>query len=347
MTNWARAGGLVPRRAEGSPRPGPTVDKFDRIYQLHHLLDGRKTPISIEDLMLRLECSKATVFRAKVALENYLGASIEFDRELNGYRYAATSDGRAYQLPGLWFTARELQALAVLHRLLQDLGPGLLEEHLAPFAKRLDELLAHKRLRLNEAGARIRILSLAARPLGANFHTAASATLQRRKLRMRYHSRSKDEQTERVVSPQRLVHYRDNWYLDAWDERRQGLRTYSVDRIRAATQLDESAADVASAELDEHFASAYGIFSGKANKVAALRFSQERARWVADERWHPEQTGQFATDGRYELRIPYRDSRELVMDVLRHGAEVEVVAPEALRAEVCKVLASALARYTG
>ena len=123
------------------------------------------------------------------------------------------------------------------------------------------------------------------------------------------------------------------------------MRSYSIDRIRVATELDEPAMDVAAAELDAHFGSAYGILSGKANKLAVLRFSQERARWVADERWHPEQTGQFATDGRYELRIPYRDSRELVMDILRHGADVEVVEPEGLRAEVRKALLVAAAQY--
>ena len=78
-----------------------------------------------------------------------------------------------------------------------------------------------------------------------------------------------------------------------------------------------------------------------------LRFTRERARWVADERWHPGQTGQFLTDGRYELRIPCRDSRELVMDILRHGPEVEVVAPEELRAEVVATLRRALGQYGG
>lgn len=71
----------------------------------------------------------------------------------------------------------------------------------------------------------------------------------------------------------------------------------------------------------------------------------KRARWVTDERWYPEQVGQFLTDGRYELRVPYRDSRELVMDVLRHGAETEVIAPEALREEMRKVLVAALGQY--
>jgi len=78
-----------------------------------------------------------------------------------------------------------------------------------------------------------------------------------------------------------------------------------------------------------------------------LRFSAERARWVADERWHPEQAGQFLTDGRFELRIPYRDARELIMDILRHGPEVEVVEPEVLRSAVAECLKAALAQYGG
>ena len=76
-----------------------------------------------------------------------------------------------------------------------------------------------------------------------------------------------------------------------------------------------------------------------------LRFSAERARWVADERWHPQQSGQFLTDGRYELRIPYRHDQELIMDILRHGSHVEVVSPETLRAEVGQRLREALTQY--
>ena len=89
--------------------------------------------------------------------------------------------------------------------------------------------------------------------------------------------------------------------------------------------LKEDALDMPEEQLDEHYASAYGIFGGKADKVAVLVFTAERARWVADERWHPQQEGRWLEDGRYELRIPYREARELVMDVLRHGAGVCVV----------------------
>jgi len=321
------------------------MDKFDRIYQLHNILDGRRTPVSIAELMDSLGCSRSNVFRILRALGDRLGAPIEFDKEIGGYRYSRTLEGRQYQLPGLWFSAKEIQALVVLQKLLSDLGSGLLEEHLAPLGRRLDELIRHKRLKLGQVASRIRLLSLAARPLGPAFEVVASCTLQRRKLHFHYHSRGSNELTERTVSPQRLAHYRDNWYLDAWDELRNALRSFSIDRIRGATELTDTAQDIPEATLDEHLATGYGIFSGKANKAAVLRFSSERARWVADERWHSEQAGQFMTDGRYELRVPYRDSRELIMDIMRHGAAVEVVAPETLRVDVKHALEAAVARY--
>ena len=321
------------------------MDKFDRIYDLHRLLAVRRTPIPLGDLMERLSCSRSTALRLIALLKDQLGAPIVFDHEIGGYRYQLAPDGRAYELPGLWFNAQELQALLVFHRLMEGLEPGLLAEHLAPMSSRIAELLAHKRLGLSQAALRIRILGMAARPAGDWFRVIASATLQRRKLRLQYHSRTKDQITERIVSPQRLTRYRDNWYLDVQDHMRNALRSFSVDRIQHAHELDDRAADVSEAELNEHFASAYGIFAGKSNKTGVLRFTPERARWVADERWHPQQVGQFLTDGRYELRIPYRDARELVMDVLRHGAEVEVVGPEALREAVTVELERALGTY--
>jgi predicted DNA-binding transcriptional regulator YafY len=321
------------------------MDKFDRIYQLHHILAGRRTPIALADLMERLDCSKATVYRLIDAMRNHLSAPIVTDPEIGGFRYAPDSGGRAYELPGLWFSAQELQALVVFERLLENLEPGLLSEHLAPFSKRLTELVQNKRLGLSEAAHRIHLVGIAARPATPWFQVLAGATLQRRKLRFSYHSRSKDERTQRTVSPQRLTRYRDNWYLDALDHGRKALRSFAVDRVTGASELDEKAEEVAKDALDEHFASSYGIFGGRANKTAVLVFSRERARWVADERWHPQQVGQFLTDGRYELKIPYRDPRELIMDILRHGAEVQVVGPEALRDDVARQLRRALEAY--
>jgi predicted DNA-binding transcriptional regulator YafY len=201
-------------------------------------------------------------------------------------------------------------------------------------------------LNLGEAGSRLRFPSIGARPMGKEFDTVASATLQRRKLWIEYHARSTDARSERTVSPQRITHYRETWYLDAWDEERNGLRSFSMDRIVRATLLDAAAFDVPESELEEHYASAYGIFGGKADKLAVLRFTGEGARWVADEKWHPQQQAEWLPDGRYELRIPYREPRELVMDIMRQGRNVEVLAPDELRERVREELERAADQYS-
>ncbi len=321
------------------------MDKYDRIFQLHRALTGRRTPVSAEDLQTRLGCSRATLFRIMAFLRDRLGAPIEHDADRAGYLYAPTADGRPYELPGLWFSAAELQALVAFRQLLANLDGGLLAEHLRPAAQRIEQLLRHRRLSLDEAPRRIRLLGGLGRVSGAAFDDVAAAVLQRRRLRFSYHGRVRGAATQRDVSPQRLAHYRDNWYLDAFDHGRKALRIFAIDRISNPELTGDAARDMPEAELDEHYASAFGIFAGKANKEALLHFSAERARWVADERWHPQQVGQYLTDGRYELRVPYRDSRELVMEILRHGPDVEVVAPAALREEVAGSLKAALGCY--
>lgn len=321
------------------------MDKYDRIFELHRALAGRRTPVSAEDLLARLECSRATLYRIIAFLRDRLGAPIEHDADRAGFIYAPTADGRPYELPGLWFSAAELQALVAFRQLLQNLDGGLLAEHLRPAEQRIEQLLRHGRLRLDEAPRRIRLLGGLGRPPGAAFDGVAAAVLQRRRLRFAYRGRARDTTTRRDVSPQRLAHYRDNWYLDAFDHGREALRTFAVDRITNPEATGDAARDIPDRELDEHYASAFGIFAGKANREALLRFSADRARWVADERWHPEQSGQYLTDGRYELRVPYRDPRELVMEILRHGADVEVVEPAALREQVAGILEAALGRY--
>jgi proteasome accessory factor C len=321
------------------------MDKFDRIFQIHSILSNRRTPIDADSLMARLECSRATMFRLIGEMKNILGAPIEFDSERGGFIYTQTAEGQRYDLPGLWFSPSELQSLAVMQRMLHDLGGGLLADQLTAITKRLTQLVQHRRLNLGEAAARLRFPGVASRAAGEAFQVAASATLQRRKLWFEYHSRGSNRHSERTASPQRLTHYREAWYLDAWDEASDELRTFSIDRIRKPTVLKDAALDLPDAELDAHYATSYGIFGGRADKEAVLVFSAERARWVADEVWHPEQKGRFLEDGRYELRVPYKDSRELCMDIMRHGPHVQVVEPKELRDEVVRQLKDALSIY--
>ncbi|MEK7878000.1 MAG: WYL domain-containing protein, partial [Pseudomonadota bacterium] len=288
------------------------MERFHRYYSLHRILSSRRLPVPRAAIERELECSRATVNRIIDDLRGY-GAPVEYLREQNGYRY---TPGIAFELPGIWFNASELYALLAAQKLLAEAEPGLLEDTLAPLRRKIAGILSAEHLGGGEIARRVRILRMAGRGAGPSFNAATAALVQRKRLKIEYHGRTRGDVTDREISPQRLVHYRDNWYLDAWCHLRKGLRSFALECIRAAKGSSRAALDVPEAKLDEHFAAAYGIFAGSPKQIAVLRFTAERARWVADEQWHPRQAGRFLDDGRYELRVPYSDPRELVMDIL-------------------------------
>jgi proteasome accessory factor C len=320
------------------------LDRFDRIFELNRILQAARQPVSRKRLEADLECSRATVNRIIEDMRLYLNAPIVYDAERNGYCYDQ-SEGAMYELPGLWFNASELHALLSVQQLLAQVQPGLFDPLLRPLNKRIAGLLDLQHAGSDGLTARIRVLQAAGRQGGECFPTVAGALAQRRQLHLRYFNRGEDSRSERAVSPQRLTYYRDNWYLDAWCHLREGLRTFALDAMEGARVLDVQSLDVPEAELEAHYADSYGIFAGAPSRVAILHFSARRARWVAKERWHRDQEGRVLPDGRYELRVPYSKTPELLMDILKYGPDVEVLAPAELRADVVARLAAALALY--
>lgn len=320
------------------------MDKLDRIYQLHNILKNRRTPISRTDLEGRLDLPKSTTTRLIRYCRDRLHMPIECNKENGGYYYVK-DDKATYELPGLWFSPSELSALMVSHHLLAKVQPGVLDTYIAPLQQRIEALLEHKRAGSREVFQRVRILPIANRiPHLENFQKAADALVKRSKLRMVYSGRGKEEVTERWVSPQRLVYYRDNWYLDAWCHLRKQLRTFSLERMQIL-ETGSKAKDIPETQLNAHVTHAYGIFSGPATNKAIIHFSADAARWVADEEWHPEQQSRYLRDGKWELTIPYGNPTELIRDILKFGPEAEVVAPTELREQIKDRLSQALRKY--
>ncbi|HNA29519.1 MAG TPA: YafY family protein [Thiobacillaceae bacterium] len=320
------------------------MDRTERFHLIDMMLAGPGV-VTFQAMQDRLEVSRATLKRDLEYLRNRLNAPIVWDRDTGGYRFEQDERvGGQYELPGLWFSAEEIHALLTMQHLLANLDAGgLLGPHIQPLMARLTALLGSGRHPAEEIRKRIKLIPLAARPLSLeHFAAIGSALLRRKRLYIRYYAKSSDEVSEREVSPQRLVHYRENWYLDAWCHLREGLRSFAVDGIQQAEILESHARDIPARTLDAVLGAGYGIFSGQKIAWAKLRFSPERARWVALEQWHPKQRGRLMRNGRYLLEVPYADDRELVMDILRHVPEVEVLAPKSLRDRVAAKLRAGL-----
>jgi len=320
----------------------------ERLARIERLIRNRGV-VSMATLMEETEMSRATLKRDLEYLRSRLGAPIEYDAADNGYRFAATRDATRLELPGLWLDESELYSLLMAHQLLAGLDEdGLLARHMQPLLERIRHLLG------SDADSalldRVRIVSAMRRPVPSRwFQRVAQALLERRRLHLRYLTRARRETGERDVSPQRLVHYRSTWYLDAWCHRVEGLRRFALDAIEDAGVLDTRARELPLAEVQAAMDAGYGIYAGvrRERRWAVLHFDRTAAQWASREQWHPEQQGRWLDDGRYALRVPYVEDTELVMDILRQGEQVEVVEPAALRRTVRARLAAALAQYGG
>ena len=329
-------------------RKSDAMDRTERFYKIELLIRNRGG-VSFQTLRDELEVSPATLKRDLQYLRARMDAPIVYVRGDDAYRFApgAAARSASHQLPGVWFSEPEIHALLTMHQLIAGLdADGVLSRHLQPMLDKLNGMLGANAQESRQMMKRVRILSVAARPVPSrHFELVGSALQKRRRLRLRYHTRGKGLRTEREVSPLRLVHYRSTWYLDAWCHRAGALRRFALDAIEQAQLLEQRAKEVAMKTVEAELDGGYGIFSGKAVRSATLVFDAAAAQWVANETWHAEQRGRWLDDGRYELRLAYADGTELLMDVLRYAGQVEVVADAALRAAFKARLTAALRRH--
>lgn len=323
------------------------MNRLERFYKIDQLLQDRKI-VSRDDFLSLLEVSLATFKRDLEYMRDRFNAPVIYDSDARGYRYeSSTSSKTKFSLPGLWFTEQEIFALITMQQLLENLDQGsIIGPHIQPFLSRLDAVIGEGESSSKEIRKRIKLVEMGRRVQGSHFFSEVGVALfKRQRIEIQYYARASNEITLREISPQRLIHYRDNWYLDAWCHLRDGLRGFSLDGIRAITPVNKKAIEVSIKSLDQFLATSYGIFAGESKHTAKLKFTPERARWVAAELWHPEQRGSFDESGAYILEFPYSDDRELLLDIAKHGASVEVISPKVLREKVRKEHEAAFRQY--
>ena len=319
---------------------------LERLYKIKYMIQARGC-VPLKDFIDELEISKATFKRDLEYLRSRMNASIVYDRFHGGYRFDGQSGGEKIELPGLWFSEKEATALVLMQHLLSRLDKGgLIEPHIQPLTTIIDGILGQSNTPAKELRKRLKVFGMSARKSSIeSFEEIGSALLKRKRIQITYYARGTDKTTEREISPQRLIFYRDNWYLDAYCHLRKDLRSFALDGISKVVISNTKADEISDKQLQEHFAESYGIFSGKANQRAKLKFTAEKARWVSGETWHGQQVSSFDKDGNYLLEFDYNQDPELVMDILKYGSGVEVLAPPSLRKRVKEELGSALKNY--
>lgn len=318
----------------------------ERMFKIDQLLNQRES-LSTPELTDKLGIHKSTLKRDIEYMKAKFNAPIVYDRFLGGYRFDKKKNSKPYELPGLWFSPEEIHALMTMQHLLEGIDSGgLLGPHIKPLISRLNAILGIKDDNTNELKKRIRVEVIGNRSFDLDFfQLVGTALLKRKRLKINYFSRSKNKISDREISPQRMIYYKGNWYVDAWCHLTKEIRTFALDCIKKAEMFDKKASEIKDANLDKYLSSGYGIFSGKKVEWVILKFSPQRAKWVSTEKWHPKQIGIFLEDGSYELKFPYSKDTELIMDIMKYGADVKVQEPKYLKDKIHQILIEAVRNY--
>ena len=311
--------------------------QWAKIIQLDKEFRKRDRFQHASDLYSRLGFAKATFYRLIDKMQTNLKAPIIHNRKL-GYKYDPEMKDR-FELPGIWFSEEELHSLLLLGGLTTSLKNGFFDKALEPLNECIDSLLEAQDIKKRAWIEKVKIISIAFRDQKPEiFKIVTDALLHEKKLSILYWKFGNDNDTERLVSPQTILRYRDNWYLDAYCHRDEKLKTFSINRIENANVVNEPSKSIERNTLDTYFGASYGIFSGNNIKTAVVHFKEYAAFEVAQENWYPEQKLEKLECGKIRLEIPYSHSKELLMDVLRWGDQAEIISPVELREEIAEII---------
>lgn len=318
------------------------MSKQNNIQALHSILLARRTPIHQSELAERIGCSEKSIKRYIRCLRDEMNAPIQTPKAAY---YIYDKDLRdTFVFPEFFISLDDVQSMALMLKLLKEYTSTLMSDDMQRIEKTLRKVIIKKGLCADDLERAIKIVPINHDISHPHLHSITQALLNQQCIRLSY--KSYDGHTShRQISPQRLFYYRDHWYLDAYCHHKKALRIFKTSRTLSVSELPQLeykrvAADV----IDKHVSSGYGVFAGAATQNAVLEFAHPVADDVANQQWHPEQTGTWK-DGYYELRLPYAQDHELIQDILRYVPYVTVIQPASLKNAVIERLSQALDAY--
>ena len=287
----------------------------------------------------RFEVQRRTVFYDMTFLRDRLGAPIAYSSRGKGWHYTEPN----YQLPFLALSDGEADTLRrTLLAARTYLSPSDAEavEHLAarlsPYVRRLPVQGGEM-----PAGSEVFV---SGQPVIAS-HVAGSEALladvrraidERRRVRLTYYSAHRDETSERIVQPYRLLNLDREAYLVAHCERRGAMRDFALHRIREWAVLEEVRAFSVPEgfDLDAHLREAFELRRGEPAVTVRVRFTPEQSRWVRERVYHTSQTIAEEPGGGVIVSLRVSGTAEVRRWILSFGADAEVLEPVTLRAEI-------------
>lgn len=276
-----------------------------------------------------------------------------FDEVVDGKRYWTLESKAFRRLDETGFTLAELSALYFSRTLVECLAATPFKQDVAAA---FDKLAAALTPGMRQFFDR---LPLVFQAKGGREHTGAEraeakwarervarlvdATLNHRRATMKYFSMSSGREKEYLIEPYRLVYSPEGLYVLAFVPAYKERRTFSVDRIRGLSLLEERFTP--SEVPDSVFAHSLGINEGAPEHIE-IAFEPRIAPYVRERRWHPSQTHTDRKDGGVVLSLEVCNDWALRSWILSFGPLARVISPASLKTQIRDEIERAREAYT-
>jgi predicted DNA-binding transcriptional regulator YafY len=326
----------------GADAVGRKRDRLARFYRVTTYLESHPEGATPDQIAAFVGMSRRNAYRDLRALQEELDIPLWAERGRWGI-----SD-RAF-LPAFRLTRAEAMAVFLAARLMARYADAYDPDLAAAFQK-LGEALPPVLARHVQRTLDV----MAARPLdpvgSRNLHLLTQAWAERRVVELTYDPSTYDpsrQPREARVRPYLIEPSADSHalYLIGFDETKGGLRTFKLERIRSLAISPVAFEPPPDGEIEAALDRAWGIVADQPVVEVVLRFAPSVASRVAETTWHPTQAVVRNADGSLTWRARVSGTLEIRPWILGWGADVEVLEPEALRAEIGGIVHAAAARY--
>lgn len=305
---------------------------LERFLWFQNEIKNGKYP-NTKTLAEKFEITRKTAQRDIDFMRDRLNAPLVYLPERRGFAY----EDNTFELSGFWLEEEALTSLLLAYRLASAVPDIAIKTSLRSFLEQLLKKISYSNtISIKDLNSKVSVSNIEYSKTSEKiYHAMLQALLAGKPVQIEYHSPHNSETTIRDILPLHLMHYMGTWHIIAHCTLKDELRDFVLSRIKTITPCSAGIASrFTSEQVRQYIRKTFGIFHGKETKEVCLCFSKDASMWIAEQVWHPAQTTFLRRDGRLCLTIPVSDFREIKREILKHGAQVEVLSPKALRNEI-------------
>jgi predicted DNA-binding transcriptional regulator YafY len=316
-----------------------------RQWKIIRLMESHKYGISGNELAVELDTPLRTIYRDLEAIQE-AGFPLYTDKDgKNSVWKMVDAFRKDFPIP---MTGTELMALHMSRDILSVFQGTIFHDSIETLFQKVKAALLPETITFLDKVAGSLKIDFGPTKNFSGFNEIvkelSDATTSRKRVEIMYQAVSTGKLTKRKVDPYQVWVMNGSFYLIAFCNVRNAIRTFAMDRIKSYAVIDESFEMSEDFKLEDYLQTAFRVMRGKPEKVT-FRLAPGAAHVVRERIWHPTQELREIDGGGVEISVEVPINYEITSWIMGFGSAAKVIKPESLRKHIMEEYVKAAEQY--